>query len=62
MSHLSYVIEDAVTTVTLHNPPQNRLSIEVLDQFTDALEVISRSEARALLLRADGENLASAAI
>jgi enoyl-CoA hydratase/carnithine racemase len=56
MSQLSFVIEDAVATITLHNPPQNRLSIEMLDQFTDALDVIGRSEARALLLRADGEN------
>jgi len=37
MSQLSHIIEDTVATITLHNPPQNRLSIEMLDQFTDAL-------------------------
>jgi len=56
MSQLSHIIEDAVATITLHNPPQNRLSIGMFDQFTDALDIIGRSEARALLLRADGEN------
>jgi enoyl-CoA hydratase/carnithine racemase len=56
MSQLSHIIEDAVATITLQNPPQNRLSIEMLDLFTDALDMIGRSEARALLLRADGEN------
>jgi enoyl-CoA hydratase/carnithine racemase len=54
MSHLSHSIEDAVAILTLHNPPQNRLSIEMLSEFADALDIIGRGEARALLLRSEG--------
>ncbi|MBI0539557.1 enoyl-CoA hydratase/isomerase family protein [Roseomonas sp. KE2513] len=46
--------EEAVAIITLHNPPQNRLSAEMLTEFDIALDAVSSSEVRALVLRADG--------
>lgn len=54
MAHLTYQIDNQIAVVTLHNPPQNRLSPQMLDEFDEALTAIGRSDARALLLRADG--------
>ena len=54
MPHLRYGIEDDLATVILNNPPQNRLSVEMLDELAQGLDTIGQSAARALLLRADG--------
>jgi len=54
MTHISLDYALAVATITLHNPPQNRLSLEMLAEFDMALDAVSSSEARALVLRADG--------
>jgi enoyl-CoA hydratase/carnithine racemase len=52
--HLTYAIDGNVAVITLNNPPQNRLSPQMVDQFEDALDAVGTSEARALLLRAEG--------
>jgi enoyl-CoA hydratase/carnithine racemase len=54
MTQISLKNEGAVAIITLHNPPQNRLSPEMLNEFEIALDAVSSSEARALVLRADG--------
>jgi enoyl-CoA hydratase/carnithine racemase len=54
MPHLRYGIKDDLATVILNNPPQNRLSVEMLDELAQGLDTIGQSAARALLLRADG--------
>ncbi len=54
MPHLSFDYEGAVARITIHNPPQNRLSPQMLEEFSDALRDIGRSEARALVVQADG--------
>src|SRR5258708_508563 len=54
MAHLTHSIEDAVATIVLNNPPQNRLSSQMLDELDAALNDIESSQARALLLRAEG--------
>lgn len=54
MTQISLKNEGAVAIITLHNPPQNRLSPEMLNEFEIALDAVSSSEARALILRADG--------
>ena len=54
MAHLRYAIDNDLATVILNNPPQNRLSTEMLDELAHGLDVISQSAARAVLLRADG--------
>ena len=54
MTQISLDHEGAVAIITLHNPPQNRLSPEMLTEFDTALDAVGSSQARALLLRADG--------
>lgn len=54
MPHLRDGIEDDLATVILNNPPQHRLSVEMLDELAQGLDMIGQSAARALLLRADG--------
>jgi enoyl-CoA hydratase/carnithine racemase len=46
MSHPSFDASGQIATITLHNPPQNRLSIPMLDEFARALDAIGASEAR----------------
>ncbi len=53
---MSYSIDDCLATIVLTNPPQNRLSPQMVDEFDAAITAISESEARALLLRAEGED------
>jgi enoyl-CoA hydratase/carnithine racemase len=40
--------------VTLDNPPQNRISPQLSDEFAEIVDTIEASNARAVLLRADG--------
>lgn len=54
MSHLRYSIENALATIALTNPPQNRLSPQMLDELDAALDAVGNSGARALLLHAEG--------
>jgi enoyl-CoA hydratase/carnithine racemase len=54
MAHLTHTIENSLAVVVLDNPPQNRLSPQMLDELSAALAAIGNSDARALLLRAGG--------
>lgn len=54
MPHLTHSIEDRIAVIALDNPPQNRLSPQMLDELGAALTAIGESDARALLLRAEG--------
>jgi enoyl-CoA hydratase/carnithine racemase len=54
MPHLTHSIEDRVATLTLNNPPQNRIDEQVTNELADALDAVGRSDARAVLLRSDG--------
>jgi enoyl-CoA hydratase/carnithine racemase len=54
MAHLTHTIENSVAFLVLDNPPQNRLSPQMLDELRDALAAIGNSDARALLLGAEG--------
>jgi enoyl-CoA hydratase/carnithine racemase len=54
MAHLAHSIDSSVAVITLNNPPQNRLSPQMLDELDAALTAVGDSDARALLLRADG--------
>ena len=53
MTHLAYDIADGLATVTLRNPPQNRISAQMSDELAEAVDAIGKSKARALLLRAE---------
>lgn len=54
MTHLTHSINDGIAVITLNNPPQNRLSPQMLDELDMALTRIGASGARALLLHAEG--------
>jgi enoyl-CoA hydratase/carnithine racemase len=45
MSHLSYSIDDRVATLTLDNPPQNRIDEQVADELAEAVDAVGRSDA-----------------
>jgi enoyl-CoA hydratase/carnithine racemase len=54
MPHLTWTIDDGLATLILDNPPQNRLSMQMMDELEAALQAIAFSNARAVLLRAEG--------
>jgi enoyl-CoA hydratase/carnithine racemase len=54
MPHLTYSTDHRVATLTLDNPPQNRIDEQMADELAAALDAVGRSEARAVLLRSDG--------
>lgn len=63
MSALEYDHKDGVATIVLNNPPQNRMSEELLKSFAAALnDLSSREDTRAVLLRAEATTLALGAI
>jgi hypothetical protein len=54
MPHLRCEIEQGLATVVLNNPPQNRLSPRMADELCEIVNVVDRSEARVVLLKAEG--------
>ncbi|SHH30457.1 enoyl-CoA hydratase/isomerase family protein [Streptomyces sp. 3214.6] len=54
MPVLSHSTDGALATIVLDNPPQNRLAREFTDELSEAVDAVTRSEARAVLLRAEG--------
>lgn len=59
MSGLIYRIDDGLATITLSNPPENKLTAEMLDALPAALTAIGKSDARALLICAQGSDFSS---
>ena len=57
MTDLTCTIADGVATLVLNNPPQNRIGVEAVAALGDALDEIETEDVRAVLLRADGENI-----
>lgn len=56
MPHLYLDISDQVATIRLDNPPQNRLAPRMIFELEEALTTIGHSDARAVLLCADGDD------
>jgi len=54
MPHLAYAIDGDLATLVLNNPPQNRVGRQMSDDLFEAVEAISRSDAAAVLIRAEG--------
>ncbi|CAB3734539.1 Short-chain-enoyl-CoA hydratase [Paraburkholderia graminis C4D1M] len=54
MPHLSVDVSDQVATISLNNPPQNRLAEQMIGELENALTAVGQSDARAVLLRAEG--------
>lgn len=55
MSHLSFSIDD-IATIVLARSPQNRIDDQMVNELAAAVTAIERSDARAVLLRSEGEN------
>lgn len=53
MTRLRLTIADELATLTLSNPPQNRIDVQMVEELDAALDEIERGEARAVLLRAE---------
>ena len=47
-------IEQGLATIVLNNPPQNRLTPQMVDELCEIVNVVGKSEARAVLLYAEG--------
>jgi len=56
MPHLSVTFEENVATLVLDRPPQNRIDDQMVDELAAAIVAIERSDARAVLVRSEGEN------
>ena len=49
MPHLRCEIERGLATIVLNNPPQNRLAPQMVDELSEIVNVVGRSEVRAVL-------------
>jgi enoyl-CoA hydratase/carnithine racemase len=56
MSHLTHTIEHGIATIILDRSPQNRIDDQMVDELATAINAIERSDARVVLVRAEGEN------
>ncbi|MEW1819235.1 enoyl-CoA hydratase/isomerase family protein [Arthrobacter sp. NPDC080031] len=57
MKHLSYaILESHVAEIVLNNPPQNRVDEQMGRELLDAVDAIEASDARAVILRAEGKD------
>jgi len=56
MPHLTVTFEENLAILVLDRPPQNRLDDQTIDELAAAVAAIERSDARAVLVRSEGEN------
>ncbi|QIE26603.1 hypothetical protein SBC1_41210 (plasmid) [Caballeronia sp. SBC1] len=59
MSHLTGLtvsFDDGLATIVIDRPPQNRIDDQMVDELAAAVTAIERSDARAVLVRSEGEN------
>lgn len=56
MQHLTLRIDEQVATLVLNNPPQNRIGDQMVAELASAIDAIEGSDARAVVLRSEGEN------
>jgi enoyl-CoA hydratase/carnithine racemase len=54
MPHLTCTIENQIATIILGNPPQNRIGDQMVAELDAAVDLIGSSDARVVLLRAQG--------
>jgi enoyl-CoA hydratase/carnithine racemase len=56
MSEMTLTFDDGIAIITIDNPPQNRLGAEFMTQFSQAVEAVAGSGARAAVIEGRGEN------
>lgn len=62
MSALNYVHANGIATITLHNPPQNRLNNEMQLKFKDAIaDIAARDDTRAIYVKSEGPDFSHGA-
>jgi len=54
--HLTCSIVESLAVITLSNPPQNRLTEQMIGELDSAITAIAHNGARAVLVNADGDN------
>lgn len=54
MPHIECTLDGGLATLVLTNPPQNRIGTQMVDELEQSLKTIGASDARAVLLRAEG--------
>jgi enoyl-CoA hydratase/carnithine racemase len=54
--HLTCSIVESLAVITLSNPPQNRLTEQMVGELDSAIAAIAHNGARAVLVNADGDN------
>lgn len=56
MKHLRLEIKNGIAVITLNHPPQNRMDIQMLEDFEEAIMTIRYTEdVRTMILRGEGE-------
>lgn len=56
MPHLTVSFDDSIATIVLDRPPQNRIDGQMIDELAAAITAIESSDARAVLVRSEGDN------
>ncbi|MEX3854568.1 enoyl-CoA hydratase/isomerase family protein [Paraburkholderia sp. BR10923] len=56
MAHLTVHFDEGLATIVIDRPPQNRIDDQMIDELAAAVTAIERSDARAVLVRNEGEN------
>ncbi|NUX56713.1 enoyl-CoA hydratase/isomerase family protein [Paraburkholderia youngii] len=56
MTLLTVNFDDGLATIVIDRPPQNRIDDQMIDELATAVAAIERSDARAVLVRSEGEN------
>src|ERR1700761_9665283 len=54
MTFINLEFDDAIATVTLDHPGGNRINFQMREEILQALERVSASDARALIVRGNG--------
>ena len=61
MARVNFVLADGVGEIVVDDPPLNLFGLELLDELTKAVEEAIASDARAILIRAEGDNFSAGA-
>ena len=54
MPHLRYDMASNIATITLTNPSQNRIGVQMVTELEAAIDAMAHGDARVLLVRAEG--------
>ena len=61
MTRVGFKLEDGLGEIVIDDPPLNLFSLELINGLADAADEASASDARAILVRAEGDNFSAGA-